>query len=437
MRVFSCIHTIAAVFLINTAGSGQVTINYTEQLSVEEGLTNNWINDVAQDSKGFLWIATSYGLNRYDGEKVVQYVHNNTTSSIPSDMVKCLLESDSNHMYVGTGSGIAILNLDNYLFRTVHLARRDARIEYDDQIEFLNRDHSGNIWATTPSMIYRMDKNLRILDQFRTQKDPLKSRKSNVLKMINLPSGPVLFWLYNGLYFWSPKSHGLHLLAEVKSPELQFLVGSTYNSIALADSRYLIYLSGHNIVSILDIHTGQFRKTKLSHAKIQLLQFTIGPMGDTVSITTKNGGFILSKVVEEKNGPSLEAISNVILPGNEMKQVFHDNEGNYWAAPSAGGLLKMSAQKQVFNYKNLDTNGIITSENYEISCFFPLDKSLLIGSYGGGFYKYDPESGKLEQHAVRVGAFSENMVWNFWRSHQDTLWLGTQQGLIWCCLRNY
>ncbi len=437
VKALPCIHIFAAVFLINTGSSGQVTINYTEQLSVEEGLTNNWINDVIQDSKGFLWIATSYGLNRYDGENVVHYVHNNISSSISSDMVKCLLESDSNHLYVGTGSGIAIVNLDNYLFKTVHLAATVPGHEYDDQIEFLNRDHSGNIWATTASMIYRLDKNLEILDKFRTQKDPVKSRKSNVLKMESLPSGEVLFWLYNGLYLWSPGNQGLHLLSEVKSSKLQFLVGSTFNSITLADSRFLVYLSGHNIISILDMRTGQFRRTELSHTKISLLQFTAGSMGDTVSITTEKGGFILYKVVEGKNGPALEAISNVVLQGNEVKQVFHDNEGNYWAAPAAGGLLKMAAQKQVFNFRNLDTSRNMSSENFEISCFFPLEKSILIGSFGGGFYHYDPASDKIEQHTIRIGANSENMVWNIWRCHRDTLWLGTQQGLIWCCLRNY
>src|SRR5690606_9193890 len=46
-------------------------------LDVEDGLSNNYINHIEQDSLGFIWIATTDGLNRYDGHKFEIYRKSN------------------------------------------------------------------------------------------------------------------------------------------------------------------------------------------------------------------------------------------------------------------------------------------------------------------------------------------------------------------------
>jgi len=50
---------------------------FIEKLTTDEGLSNNNINDLEEDDNGFLWMATTDGLNRFDGTAVVQYFHEN------------------------------------------------------------------------------------------------------------------------------------------------------------------------------------------------------------------------------------------------------------------------------------------------------------------------------------------------------------------------
>ncbi|MBK8568103.1 MAG: hypothetical protein IPN76_33540 [Saprospiraceae bacterium] len=46
-----------------------------DRFSVEDGLCSNFISCIFQDSRGFLWVGTDDGLNRYDGYQFKQYRH--------------------------------------------------------------------------------------------------------------------------------------------------------------------------------------------------------------------------------------------------------------------------------------------------------------------------------------------------------------------------
>jgi len=61
---------------------------------VEDGLSNNTVSCVLQDKKGFVWVGTRDGLNRYDGYhfKIFRYQSNNL-KSLRGDFVHCIVES--------------------------------------------------------------------------------------------------------------------------------------------------------------------------------------------------------------------------------------------------------------------------------------------------------------------------------------------------------
>src|SRR6056297_3834054 len=76
-------------------------------LNIQHGLSQSVVNDVLIDSKGFLWVGTQNGLNRYDGYNFK--VFNNFPEdgySLSSGFVTSLAEDANDNLWVGTRTGL-------------------------------------------------------------------------------------------------------------------------------------------------------------------------------------------------------------------------------------------------------------------------------------------------------------------------------------------
>ena len=73
--------TLVLLFLINCitapSSAGQSFPFKFNYITVDEGLSHTDANYIAQDNKGYIWVATNFGLDRYDGYSVKKYYNNN------------------------------------------------------------------------------------------------------------------------------------------------------------------------------------------------------------------------------------------------------------------------------------------------------------------------------------------------------------------------
>ncbi|HQJ46663.1 MAG TPA: two-component regulator propeller domain-containing protein, partial [Ignavibacteriaceae bacterium] len=77
-----------------------------KSLTVQEGLSDEDINCIIQDKKGFLWIGTESGLNRYDGYEFKIFKYNqNDKNSLPNNSIWSLYEDKKGNIWIGTKSG--------------------------------------------------------------------------------------------------------------------------------------------------------------------------------------------------------------------------------------------------------------------------------------------------------------------------------------------
>ncbi len=82
-----------------------------KHLEVKDGLSNNQVNSIYKDSKGFMWFGTASGLNRYDGYGIKVYrSRQDDERSLPDSYIEKVQEDASGNLWIETGAGYAIYN---------------------------------------------------------------------------------------------------------------------------------------------------------------------------------------------------------------------------------------------------------------------------------------------------------------------------------------
>jgi len=90
-------------FLFSVIIYAQTRETHFEHLSLEEGLSATTVLSIIQDSRGFLWIGTYDGLNRYDGYSFTTFKNNpDDSTSLSGNGIRSLYEDNSGAIWVGT-----------------------------------------------------------------------------------------------------------------------------------------------------------------------------------------------------------------------------------------------------------------------------------------------------------------------------------------------
>lgn len=86
--------------------SAQVAGPRFHRLSYDDGLSNNTVNCIYKSSKGFLWIGTTLGLDRYDGYRIRSYFHDpNNPTSLPDGNIFEITEDAEGMLWMNTSMG--------------------------------------------------------------------------------------------------------------------------------------------------------------------------------------------------------------------------------------------------------------------------------------------------------------------------------------------
>lgn len=133
------------VLLLFHALSGQPQSFTTKLYTTADGLNDNYILCIYQDSYGYLWTGTVNGLSRFDGKRFVNYGLKN---GLPSLYVDRVYEDRYHRLWIGTRKGIAELKGDSCYTYPV-----DDKKEIDFVSGFIETD-KGSLWATTDKGVY-------------------------------------------------------------------------------------------------------------------------------------------------------------------------------------------------------------------------------------------------------------------------------------------
>src|SRR6187455_2955723 len=122
--------TIAAFACIFSCSAPATPPLSVQRYSLEEGLSQQAVNAIVQDSEGYMWFGTEDGLNRFDGYEFRQLRHDRgDNESLPNGWVSSLVASEDGLWIATDGGGVVFRNALNGKLSAPPLLRDSADLQ--------------------------------------------------------------------------------------------------------------------------------------------------------------------------------------------------------------------------------------------------------------------------------------------------------------------
>jgi ligand-binding sensor domain-containing protein len=124
------------------------------RISEYQGLSQTRVAQIVQDDLGFMWFATQYGLNRYDGCKFRVFVHNpDRLSSLGCAFIHALFKDRSGILWIGCDQSLDKFDPTTEEFTHYRIASAESGAPIG--VFHISQDHDGMMWLATGAGLYR------------------------------------------------------------------------------------------------------------------------------------------------------------------------------------------------------------------------------------------------------------------------------------------
>ncbi len=347
-----------------------------KNITIEDGLSQSTVETIYQDSKGYIWIGTNDGLDRYNGYEFKHYKHDKyDKNSIANNYIVDIIEDKNGYIWVSTIGGLSRINPDK-----------------DEIKNYYSKEDSGNLSNSNLWQILCTKDNRLIastIDGLNVY-DKNKDKFTRILyKEGELPSQYIysLEEDING-HIWVGTDNGL-----VELDKDLNIVKSYQDAIEDSDV-YNVYDDSKGNIWVCTLDNGLF--------KINL--------DDNSVENYKNNN------------------SKISIPSNNVRDIISDSEGKLWIATDKG-LCTFDYEREEFityNKKSYQSNSLIDDE---IFCLLKDSSGLIwIGTYSG-ISRFNPNSNfthfKLDPY--EDNSISGNVIHGIYEDDDKTLWIGTNE----------
>ncbi|WP_175404072.1 two-component regulator propeller domain-containing protein [Mucilaginibacter sp. PPCGB 2223] len=404
---------------------------YVQQLGIKDGLSNNEVRTIFQDSKGYIWFGTYDGLNRYDGYEFKVYRSNpNKPGAIIHSFINAIAEDRYHNIWVGTRQGVSVLNILEDKFSPAFAIQpgNGKPFQIRSYINDIKSDKEGNIFVGT-------QKSGLILFNKTSGKTGLA---------IPLKTGAGTQWDYNvsaitiieGRMYLFIENIGL-CYYDASRQSIAFIDEKIKIATCLYGNKQDLWVGTNNGLYHYDITRHEFDKAYsennngLSFNRVKGMQ--IMPDGQ-LWIGTDGGGINILNTVSGKMSYLFGGSDHYSLSSNSVFSIFLDKDGRKWIGTLRGGVNIIDDIKDRFQnivHEPTKSNSLIN--DFVKSLLEDRDGRLWIGTDGGGLSIWDRSKDRFENflHKTNVaGTLSSNFITSIKQDHTGKIWIATFGGGI-------
>ncbi|MCP4603197.1 MAG: histidine kinase, partial [Proteobacteria bacterium] len=157
-----------------------------ERISIEQGLSQMSVTGILQDKQGFMWFATTDGLNKYDGFFITVYRNiPDDVTSLANSNIRSFIEDSSGDLWLGTnGDGLSKFDRKAEAF-THYLNQEDnPKSISNNYVYSIFEDDAGSMWIGTNGGLNKFDLKTGAFSRYVHQADNPKSISKNEVRSI-------------------------------------------------------------------------------------------------------------------------------------------------------------------------------------------------------------------------------------------------------------
>lgn len=185
-----------------------------DRITVYDGLSSDFVQFTLQDKKGYIWIATNKGLDRFDGKNIKQFTYDpQDSTSLIYNYVLSMVMDKNDRLWVATRGGLCIKEEDDTFTRFKTDANNKPALPHNN-ITALFEDSKGRMWVGTQNGLCLYNEASKTFKVFQYDEEDSTS--------IGLNSTEEIFEDSNGNIWVSTWAGGISVVDESHSNNIQF-----------------------------------------------------------------------------------------------------------------------------------------------------------------------------------------------------------------------
>ena len=419
-----------------TPDSVAQTTSFTfRRLTNTEGLSDGVVHAFIQDKYGFLWIGTSYGLNRFDGMSIKTWFYGKDDStSLDNNFIQSLYCDSKDNLWVGTLSGLC-----RYDYTTNRFTRYSSPPSL--VIYAIREDRKGMIWLATSRGLWTLNEKEKKIRQFTLNDNADFKKKFQVLirQIVESPGGNWLMATTGGIKIFNPLTYSY---SEIVNDPLNKSSISSNNVVAIAlDKQGYLWAASSIPGAILNkINLKDSSVTFYDHFMDPEKKWTANHLQALLSdskgrlwVTSAYSGLSL---YDPKGDTFYDYRNDPLIPtsllSNQNTSIYQGRDGIIWLGTPGYGLSYFNPEKNFFHtvYPFFEKNEFTTDTWCRAAC--EDDQGNYWLGTGKGLARYNSNWQMISSYINEEGkkpVIQFSSIRSLMKDHMGDVWIGTAQGL--------
>ncbi|MBU8891837.1 MAG: SpoIIE family protein phosphatase [Bacteroidales bacterium] len=419
-----------SLFQITKSHSQNINVDY---FTIENGLSQTSVNCLIQDSRGFIWIGTQDGLNKYDGYsfKILKNQPSDS-NSLSGSYINCIYEDSEGNIWVGTNRGLN--KIDRYTEECSHYYSNpdNGNGLKEEEIYDLYQDKSGYIWIKTENYLSRLNPRSGNFRHYEHYNDIFNFISVNATFSI-FEDHKNQLWVgtKDGLNYFDRK---LEIFKRYRhDPENKSSISDNKVKVIFEDSDFNLWIGTEQGLNKFNWETEEFvryysdyeNKESLSNNIINdIFEDDIGNLW----IATDDGLNKFNKETETFTVYNKFLHDNEELLTTSFTDIIQDKTGIMWVG-TLQGLLKINNEQKKFKLFDKSENNEPYFSNNFVTSMYKKNNEVWVGTWGTGLHLFDPLKKSVIRYNTGNSSIINDYIHKIFEDSNGDIWVGTQDGL--------